>query len=122
MSQDNDNKKALLELIDRLDEKGLASLRDFAAFLVSRLPERPATPLEPPQPRHRPRPDEESVVGAIKRLSDVYHMIDRSKLLHETSSLMAQHMLQGRAAAEVIDDLEALFDRYYQKQFGGGES
>lgn len=27
---------------------------------------------------------------------------------------MAEHMIQGRAAAEVIDDVEALFERTYE--------
>jgi len=35
-------------------------------------------------------------------------------LLNETSSLMTQHIVQGRDAVEVIDDLETLFDQHYQ--------
>jgi hypothetical protein len=41
-------------------------------------------------------------------------MLERSgALLNDTSSLMAGHVLHGRPAAEVIDELEALFARYF---------
>jgi len=34
-------------------------------------------------------------------------------MLNETASLMTEHMIQGRTAIEVIDDLEALFQQRY---------
>ena len=37
-------------------------------------------------------------------------------MLNETSTFMTQHIMQGRAAAEVIDDLEAMFRNFYEKQ------
>ena len=45
----------------------------------------------------------------------VYPMLDRERMLSETSGLMAAHTLQGRAAKEVIDDLEAMFERHYRE-------
>lgn len=42
-------------------------------------------------------------------------MLDRSAMLNDTSSLMAGHIIRGRPAAEVIDELEALFARQYAK-------
>ena len=42
-------------------------------------------------------------------------MLDKAKMLHESSTLMTQHVMQGRAAADVIDDLEAVFRRYYEE-------
>jgi hypothetical protein len=42
-------------------------------------------------------------------------MLDHSKMLHEASSLMAQHMMQGRPAEEVIDELEEMFRRDFDK-------
>lgn len=42
-------------------------------------------------------------------------MLDRSKLLNETSALMAQHVMQGRSAVEVIDELEVVFQTHYEK-------
>lgn len=64
-----------------------------------------------PQPESRP--DGESVVMAIKRLTRTYPMLDRRKLMGPTSLLMSQHTLQGRAAVEVIDELELVFERHY---------
>jgi hypothetical protein len=110
-----DQKKRLLEIYASLNEELRSSLLDYAEFLVAR--HQPDEPLDI-EPRHIPRPEEESVIAAIKRLSDVYPMLDRSKMLHETSGLMSQHLLQGREAAEVIDELEILFRKHYEKQFG----
>lgn len=59
------------------------------------------------------RPDGESVVMAIKRLTRTYPMLDRRKLMGPTSLLMSQHALQGRPATEVIDELEVVFERHY---------
>lgn len=64
-------------------------------------------------PRPEARPDGESVVMAIKRLTRTYPMVDRRKLMGPTSLLMSQHALQGRAATEVIEELEAVFERHY---------
>jgi hypothetical protein len=41
--------------------------------------------------------------------------IDRPRRLNETSVLMAQQMISGRDAVEVIDELEVLFRRHYEK-------
>jgi hypothetical protein len=67
----------------------------------------------PAEPDTITRPAQETVVGAIKRLSLSYHMLDRRRMLDETSSLMAAHVLNGRPARDVIDELEALFARHY---------
>lgn len=40
-------------------------------------------------------------------------MLEKDVLLDDTSVLMSAHILQGRAAAEVIDDLEILFEETY---------
>ena len=55
----------------------------------------------------------ESVIAAIKRLSATYPMLDKGKVFNDTSSLMSQHIIQGREAVEVIDELEALFQQEY---------
>lgn len=64
-------------------------------------------------PQPEARPDGESVVMAIKRLTRTYPMLDRRKLMGPTSLLMSQHTLQGRVATEVIDELEVVFERHY---------
>jgi len=101
------------------------TLLAFAAFLVQRDNVK-AQREEPPDPVPLPRPGEETVVAAIRRLSKSYAMLDRGAMLNETSALMSAHVLHGRSAREVIDDLEALFARYYQdyrtKHQSDGES
>jgi hypothetical protein len=105
----------LLEIYKKLPDSEQAKVLSFAEFTAANCELRD---IKVEQPVFVEGPADESVVAGIKRLSGVYHMIDRSKILHETSALMAEHMLQGRAAAEVIDDVERLFERTYQKQFG----
>ncbi|MCB1866075.1 MAG: Crp/Fnr family transcriptional regulator [Chromatiales bacterium] len=65
-----------------------------------------------------PRPESETVVGAMRRLSGDYTMLNTDDLLHEASALMSEHMLQGRDGADVITALETLFARHYTKRFG----
>lgn len=106
--------------MDRTEKRVLALLREFppetkeqvlafAEFLSARM-ERPPAPVEPVV---IPRPAEETVVKAIRRLAATYPMLDRGKMLSETSTLMSQHVLGGREAAEVIDELERLFQEHF---------
>jgi hypothetical protein len=41
-------------------------------------------------------------------------MLNKDDMLHKTSDLMSEHILKGRSAPEVIDDLELMFTEYYQ--------
>jgi precorrin-3B methylase len=108
--------KRLTAIYDSLSEAERNTLLDFAEFLASR--SQPETPVST-EVKAIPRPQDESVVAALKRLRETYHMLDHSKMLHEASSLMAQHMMQGRAAEEVIDDLEEMFRRDFDKFLEG---
>ncbi len=109
----DDPARELAEIASRLSPEDQASLLKFARFLEQ---ESPAPAPEPvPEPEPIPRPEQESVVKAMRRLSATYHMLDRSKLLNETSALMAQHVMQGRSAVEVIDELEVVFQTHYEK-------
>ena len=106
------DERRLLRLFRALSETRQAGLLDYAEFLLARLmPE-----VEPVSqiPLEIPRPAQESVVKAIKRLRETYPMLDRAKLIHETAALMSQHLVQGRAAGEVINELEALFLSHFQ--------
>lgn len=104
--------KRLREILDKLPEEQVRQLLDFAEFLY----ERHGTPArEVPAPVAIPRPESETVVAAIKRLRATYPMLDPARLLDETSVLMAQHVTQGRAAAEVIEELEVLFRAHYER-------
>ncbi len=102
----------LLRLFRKLGAEERRMLLRFGAFLATN-GEREPEPIHPMEPQPLPRPPQETVVAAIKRLSQQYAMLDRSLILHETSGLMASHVLQGRPAEAVIDELEALFARHY---------
>jgi hypothetical protein len=105
----------LLAVFERLDAGGRALLAEFAGFLLTRhaapAPAPEKTPYEPAVVL--PRPERESVIGALKRLTASYPMLNKSLLLDETSPFLTQHMVEGRAAVEVIDELEAVFLRHY---------
>jgi len=107
----NRREKQLLEHFRRLSDADAETLFAFAEFLATR---GETVPAEIPAPADIERPAEESVVGALKRLSSTYHMLDKAKMLNETSTFMAQHVIQGRDAVEVIDELEVVFRRHYE--------
>lgn len=113
----------LLQMFRRLPLAEQAQLLSFAEFLVSRsgmyMPAAaavpPPEPVSIPEPEAIPRPEEESVVKAVKRLAQTYPMLDKSKMLNDTSALVMQHVIQGRDAVEVIDELEIVFQRHYER-------
>ena len=108
--------RRLLASYDSLDPSGRETLLAFAEFLVGRrgVTEELADPATL-QPKPIERPDRESVVKAIKRLSETYYMLQREHLLDQTSSLMMSHVLQGRDAVSVIDELEIVFSEHYER-------
>lgn len=101
-----DRRQALLAAFERLDPRQQDMLMDFAATLA-------ASGGAPEVPQPEPRPDHESVVMAIRRLTRTCAQADRRRLMGPASLLMAQHALQGRAAAEVIAELEVLFGQFH---------
>jgi len=115
----SDPRQQLLGLFDALDSEARQSLLDFAGYLKHKQPAQ-AQPKDAPkhQPLEHPRPADENVVNAIRRLRASYFMLDADGLLNEASTLMAQFMIQGRSASDVIDDLEQLFASHYQKYLG----
>jgi CDP-glycerol glycerophosphotransferase (TagB/SpsB family) len=110
-------KQKLIQLYEGLDQQGRDSLLDYADFLFNKTQQN--VPVQEKhikqQPLDQPRPSEESVLAAVKRLRASYFMIDTDGMINQTSSLVTQFMLQGRPANEVIDDLEQLFNDHYQK-------
>lgn len=116
------DERRLLRAFRALGAGSRENLLAFAEFLQDR-GDRPGAgdggaegnPDNPmPAPSLEPRPAEESVVAAIKRLRRSYPMLDGGTMLHETSALMAAHVLQGREAQAVIDELETLFATRYE--------
>ncbi|WP_456377318.1 hypothetical protein [Thiolapillus sp.] len=111
--------RLLLRMFSRLDAPRRASLQAFAEFLCQQQEQEeqrsaPSGAVEIQAPGDIPRPEEESVVAAMRRLTRTFPMIDRDALLDRATSLMTAHMLQGQPAAQVIDELEALFNEQYQ--------
>ena len=106
------DQQALLELFNSLGEDQRRSLWDYAEFLQSR-----AGPQNHQigEPVAIPRPENETVVGAIKRLKQSYPMVDSMEVFAVASNLMTDHMVKGRNAEEVISEIEALFEDSYQK-------
>jgi hypothetical protein len=112
------SQQKLLKLHRQLSEADQAALLSFAEYLVHRAtssdtggPEREHTY----EPQAISRPDDETVIAAIRRLTATYPMLDRDSLLHETADLMSAHVLQGRGAVDVIDELEVVFRRHYER-------
>ena len=108
MSKKSETK--LLNQFKDLPEESQKSLLDFCDFLSA---QNPVSDKTIPPPKDISRPTDESVVLAMRRLSDTYFMLNKDSLLHEASGLMSQHILQGREAVEVIDELEVLFNKFY---------
>ncbi len=119
--------RRLVKILRGLRSQDRATLIAFGEFLTagggaeaaSDADELPAPSAEP---RPEPRPVDETPIAAIKRLRRVYPMLDPAELLHETSSVMTSHLLQGRAVVEVIDELEALFHARYQAKRSGARA
>ncbi len=113
----NNEEKKLRKLYRDLAEAERDMLLAFAEFLAGRS-EGVAAPV--PEPALIAPKENESVVAALKRLSASYPMLDKGKMLNETSVLMSQHVLQGRDKDEVIAELEVVFKRQYEILKNGG--
>ena len=117
-AQANKQERQIINIFKSLDEANKEALLAFAAFLQTRADSSNADeqPVEviAREPIEIPRPEKESVIKAIKRLSASYPMVDKETILHPISNLMTSHIIQGRKASEVIDDLQALFLGEYE--------
>ncbi len=101
----------LADIFESLNSQRQQSLLDFAEYLYS-LGDHLIKEI--PEPEKISRPESETVVGAIKRLKASYHMIESMAVFSDASALMTEHMVKGRDAREVIDEMEALFAQAYQ--------
>lgn len=123
----DDIEKRLTDIVQRLPAAQAAALLEFAEFLLIRhgtagvAATSSVTAVEIPVPLDIPRPTEESVVKAVKRLRATYPMLDVRKLLNQTSDLMTEHVMKGREKTEVIEELEILFRLHYEKLSGNNK-
>lgn len=101
----------LAEVAVALPDEALLTLIEFSEFLASKYPaekqvDQTYNPL--------PRPQGESVIAAIKRLSKSYPMLDKTTLFDQTSAVMSAHILQNVSKEESIDKLEHIFREKYK--------
>jgi hypothetical protein len=108
----NKNASKLLDFFSDLDHNDQNSLLSFAEFLLVKA-KQDGRVIEVAEPVVIERPSEERVVAGIKRLSATYPMLKKNAMLDETASLMSEHILKGRSAESVIDELERLFKQRY---------
>lgn len=118
MTATSPEQQKLLRLFRQLTETDRSAVINFAAFLAERSTNEEHADHEDvakatPQPI--PRPEQETVIGAMRRLTASYPMVDKDDLLHEASGLMSAHVMQGKAAVEVIDELEIVFRRHFER-------
>ena len=110
MSSEEDKSK-ILEIFASLDQERQKSLIDFAEYLQSK---GNLVVAEMQEPVDIERPTQETVVGAIKRLKLTYPMIEGMHVFSAASSLMTEHMINGRDSVEVINEMQVLFEEAYQ--------
>lgn len=121
------DQQQLIDYFTKLSDADAHALLRFAAFLAGE-PLAPivttatavtpaAAPANPAvqQPNQIARPQQERVVDAIKRLSETYPMLDKKNLLHQTAGLVAEHVMGGKPAKGVIDEIESVFRRAYEQ-------
>ncbi len=108
----NKTESKLLDIFSDLDQNDQNSVLSFARFLLDNA-KQDGRLIVVEEPQEIPRPKEERVVAAIKRLSATFPMLKKNTMLNETAALMSEHILKGRAAVEVIDELEVLFKVRY---------
>ena len=112
-------KKLLHFYRNMLDEDQHALLR-YAEFLSVKKREQQSEQqtevnVEIDKPELTSPKENESVVGALKRLSESYPMLDKAKMLDQTSILMSDHLVRGRSKEDVIKEFESLFEAQYKK-------
>ena len=118
--------QTLLDLFKQLTEQDAQTLLRFAEFLaaqeegtvsvaVTESVEITTVSVSIPQPEKIERPEQERVVDALKRLSATYPMLEKKTLLDKASELVAQHVMFGKPAKQVIDETEAIFAAAYEK-------
>jgi hypothetical protein len=113
------SERQLLDFFRRLEPDGQTTLLAFAEFLCQRTASPVDSPraetVEIPEPVPIVRPEQESVVAGLKRLSQTYPMLSKTEMLGATSDLVARNIMLGTDVAQVIDQLEEIFREHYRK-------
>ncbi len=116
----NRQEKQLIDYYSSLSSSDKDNLLAFAEFLSQRVTSNNVDKelierTTQSQPVAIQRPETESVIKAIKRLTATYPMVEKENLLHSISDLITAHMMQGKKAEIVIDELEDLFLNAFEK-------
>ena len=109
------DQKKLLAAYVSLPQVKQQQLLEFAEFLTQKSASAEAEATLSSAVLDIPRPENETVVAAMRRLTTTYAMVDTDGLLDRASLLMSAHVLQGKPAEQVIDDLELLFEQAFSK-------
>jgi hypothetical protein len=117
----NPDARKLLDFFRRLSADRQLALLDYAEYLAGK-EENSQRSSVPAVPVDIPRPDNENVIKAVRRLRETYPMLDQNRIFSEVSSLMTRHLMHGAAAAEVIDELEIIFRRHYETHISGNSA
>ena len=107
----DDVEQSLLKAFRQMTPTAQCTLVDFANYLSRQYPV--VTPPGSEQPLQVPRPVEESVIAAIRRLAKTYPMLDSDNVFSAATTLMTRHIMGQQATVEVIDELEAMFKASY---------
>ena len=107
----DDIEQVLMKAFRQMTPTARCTLLDFADYLSQRHPV--VAPLVSEQPLQVPRPVEESVIAAIRRLAKTYPMLDSDNIFSAATTLMTRHVMGQQATVEVIDELEAMFKARY---------
>jgi hypothetical protein len=112
--QGNREEQALCKIYKRLDASNQHTLMRFANFLAAQqVDESQSDQAVDLQRVDIPRPKQESVIKAIRRLSATYPMLETDRMFDNISSLMTAHIMTGRSAESVIDELQEMFAQQY---------
>jgi len=121
------SERKLCKLYSSLNDNDRLTLMKFAAFLLAESVSQDkvieaggmtgdvslADSAPFPEPKIIPAPENENVIKAIKRIAKMYYMVDKSKMLDTTSTLMTEHLVHGRPAQEIVADVEKGFKQEY---------
>ena len=111
----DDIEQELLRAFRQMTPTARCTLVEFADYLSRRHPV--AIPPIADQPLQVPRPVEESVSAAIRRLARTYPMLDGDHVFSGAVTLMTRHVMGQQATVEIIDELEAMFSSRYNELY-----
>ena len=119
--QGSAEERKLCKIYKQLNDADRHALLRFADFLSNQEATTEKNDLEviSSTPLDIPRPKKESVIKAIRRLTATYPMVDKDTIFEKISTLMTEHMMNGRAAESVIDELEDIFSHKYKELNNG---